>query len=59
MKLSKALYPKLRLVNVNKIQIEQVLVNMILNALDAMEEFSPETIGKLHIVTEPVGTHAR
>ncbi|UOG90900.1 MAG: ATP-binding protein [Candidatus Thiothrix sulfatifontis] len=57
-RLSKVLYPNLHWVNVNKIQIEQVLVNMILNALDAMEEYSPESMGRLHIVSEPVGTQA-
>ncbi|MEN9424307.1 MAG: hypothetical protein RL122_1690 [Pseudomonadota bacterium] len=55
--LTKELHPHLGVVNVNKIQIEQVLVNMILNALDAMEE-SASITGTLHICTERVGEQA-
>ncbi|MGB3918239.1 MAG: chemotaxis protein CheB [Thiothrix litoralis] len=54
-KLNTALSPHLGLVNVNKIQIEQVLVNMILNALDAMAETSINTIDSLYIRSEPLG----
>lgn len=41
-------------VMVNKIQIEQVLVNMILNALDSMQEASSQESGTLTILTEPM-----
>lgn len=51
-RLIKELCPNLPPINVNKIQIEQVLVNMILNALDAMQEASPDNPGILRIYTE-------
>ncbi|WP_040839020.1 CheR family methyltransferase [Thiothrix nivea] len=56
--LVRKLSPLLPPVNVNKIQIEQVLVNMILNALDAMQEASPDGLGSLQIVTEAVDKYA-
>ncbi len=39
-KLVRQLHPTLAPITVNKIQIEQVLVNMILNAVDSMQEAS-------------------
>ncbi|QLQ31403.1 MAG: PAS domain S-box protein [Candidatus Thiothrix singaporensis] len=53
--LTKRLSPKLAVVNVNKIQIEQVIVNMILNALESMQEASPNNPGSLQIHTETGG----
>lgn len=40
------------LVSANKIQIEQVLVNMVLNALDSIRETNPPGTGILEIRTE-------
>lgn len=50
-RLTKTLTPNLPKITVNKIQIEQVLVNMILNALDAMNE-NNNLAGTLQVTTE-------
>ncbi len=55
--LSKSLYANPIMVNVNKIQIEQVLVNMVLNALDAIREAHPPGSGMLQIRTERLDQH--
>ncbi|MBU0656120.1 MAG: PAS domain S-box protein [Gammaproteobacteria bacterium] len=59
-KLIKNLYPEPLMVNVNKIQIEQVLVNMVLNALDSIRESNLPDGGTLEIRTElPDAQHVR
>ena len=48
----------LGMVSINKIQIEQVLINMIQNALDSMAEAQIQSIGTLRIRTQAEGKHA-
>ncbi|MDD5392720.1 MAG: chemotaxis protein CheB [Thiothrix sp.] len=45
-------------VSINKIQIEQVLINMVQNALDAMAEAENGKTGVLRIRTQKEGKHA-
>lgn len=49
--LVKQLHPAPLICKINKIQIEQVLINMILNALDAIREINPLGIGTLEVRT--------
>lgn len=48
----------LNLVNVNKIQIEQVLINMLQNAMDAMQEAGTLNSGTLRVRTQAEFNHS-
>ena len=45
-------------VNVNKIQIEQVLINMLQNAMDAMQEAGTLNTGTLRVRTQAEFNHS-